>query len=57
MQKYLATFRRITMTGLLFLVPVHVLLLIVTQAWTSVSSFGSRLATILGLTSILGVGA
>ena len=57
MQTYFAAFRRTTLTGLLFLVPVYVLLLIVTQAWTAVSSFGARLATMFGLTSILGLGA
>ena len=57
MREYFAAFRRLTMTGLLFLVPVYVLLLVVTQAWTSVSSFGARLATMLGLSSIMGVGA
>jgi hypothetical protein len=54
MQKHFATFRRITMTGLMFLVPLYVLVLIVTQAWTQVSSIGTRLATLVGLQAILG---
>ena len=56
MQKYFAAFRRITITGLLFLVPVYVLLVIVTQAWTSVNSLGTKLAALVGLKSILGLG-
>jgi uncharacterized membrane protein len=57
MKKYFAAIRRITITGLLFLVPVYVLVLIVTQALTSLNSMGTRIATMLGLTSILGIGA
>ena len=56
MQKYFAAFRRITITGLLFLVPVYVLLVIVTQAWTAVNSLGTKLASLVGLKSILGLG-
>lgn len=57
MQKYFVAFRRVTITGLLFLVPVYVLLAIVTQAWATVSSLGTKLANMAGLTPILGVGA
>ena len=49
MQNYYAAFRRITITGLLFLVPVYVLLAIVSQAWSSVSSLGTKLAAMFGL--------
>jgi hypothetical protein len=56
MQKYFAAFRRITITGLLFLVPVYVLMVILTQAWTSVNSLGTKLASLVGLKSILGLG-
>ena len=57
MQKYFAEFKRITLTGLLFLVPVYVVVVIVKQAWTSVNSLGTTLAKTFGLTDILGSGA
>jgi hypothetical protein len=57
MQKYFAAFRRITLTGLLFLVPVYVVLVIAKQAWTSLNSMGTTLAKMFGITDILGVGA
>ncbi|HVQ13081.1 MAG TPA: hypothetical protein VMS40_05800 [Vicinamibacterales bacterium] len=57
MQKYFAAFRRITLTGLLFLVPVYVVVIIAKQAWTSLNSMGTTLAKMFGVTDILGVGA
>ena len=57
MRKYFETFRRITLTGLIFLVPVYVVVVIAKQAWTSLNSMGTTLAKMFGLTAILGVGA
>jgi uncharacterized membrane protein len=57
MQNYFATFRRFAVSGLLFLLPVYILLVVVTKAWTSLSSLGTRLAGLFGLKSIMGVGA
>jgi hypothetical protein len=57
MQTYFAACRRIAVTGLLFLLPVYVLLVIGTKAWTSLSSLGTSLASMFGLKSIMGVGA
>ena len=57
MRKHFAAFKRITLTGLLFLVPVYVVVVIARQAWTQLSSMGTTLAKMFGLTHILGVGA
>jgi uncharacterized membrane protein len=57
MQNYFATFRRFAVSGLVFLLPIYILLVVVTKAWTSVSSLGTRLASLFGLKSIMGVGA
>jgi hypothetical protein len=57
MQKQFAAFKRITLTGLLFLVPLYVVLLIAKQAWTSLHSMGSTLAKIFGVSGVIGVGA
>jgi len=57
MQKHFAAFKRITLTGLLFLVPVYVVFVIAKQAWTSLSSMGTTLAKMFGLADILGAGA
>ena len=57
MRKYYESFRRITFTGLLFLVPLYVVVVIAKQAWTSLNSMGTTLAKMFGLTAILGVGA
>lgn len=57
MQKHFAAFKRITLTGLLFLVPLYVVVIIAKQAWTSMHSMGTTLAKMFGLTAILGVGA
>lgn len=57
MRKQFAAFKRITLTGLLFLVPVYVVVVIARQAWTAVHSMGATLAKTFSLTDILGAGA
>src|SRR4051812_16603471 len=57
MRTYVDGFRRVTVTGLMFMLPVYVLLAILTRAWTSLSSLGASLAGLFGVKSIMGVGA
>jgi uncharacterized membrane protein len=57
MRNYLAAFRRFAVSGLVFLLPIYIVLVVVTKAWTSLSSLGARLASLFGLKSIMGVGA
>jgi hypothetical protein len=56
MKIFLARLRNTVVAGFLFLLPVYVLLVVVTRVWTSLSSVGTTLAGMFGLTSILGVG-
>lgn len=53
----LATFQRVATSGLLFLLPVYIVLVVVTRAWASLATFGTNLASAFGLKSIMGVGA
>jgi len=56
-QVYLAKFRNIAIAGFLFLMPVYVVLVVATKAWTSLASVGTGLAKMFGLKAIMGVGA
>ena len=44
------------MAGFFFLLPVYVLFIILTKAWSSLSSLGGSIAGMFGMKSILGVG-
>ena len=57
MRTYFAAFQRIAVTGLMFMLPVYVLLAILTRVWISLSSLGTSLASLFGVKSIMGVGA
>jgi len=55
MKKLLVNVRHIAMAGLLFLLPVYVLLILIARAWTPLSSIGTKIAAVLGMHSVLGV--
>lgn len=57
MQAPFAAFKRRAISGLLFLLPVYILLVVVTKAWTSLSTLGAKLAGAFGVKSIMGIGA
>ena len=57
MRQFFTNLRDIAKAGFLFMLPVYVLFIIITKAWTSLSSVGTRLAAMFGMKSILGVGA
>lgn len=42
---------------MLFLLPVYIVLAVVTRAWASLATLGTKLASAFGLKSIMGVGA
>jgi uncharacterized membrane protein len=48
--------RELALGGIFFLLPVYVVFLIVTKAWVSISSVGTRIAGMFGMKTILGVG-
>ena len=56
MKTLFANLRSVAVSGFLFLLPVYVLFIIITRAWTSLASLGTTVAGIFGLKSILGMG-
>src|SRR4051812_13063659 len=56
MKSLFAKIRSVAVAGFLFLLPVYVVLVIATKAWTALSSLGTKMATLFGLQSMLGVG-
>jgi uncharacterized membrane protein len=56
MKMFLKHVRDVAIAGFFFLMPVYVVFIILTKAWTSVSSLGARTAAIFGMKSFLGVG-
>jgi uncharacterized membrane protein len=56
MKKAFAYVRDTTITGLLFLLPVVVILVLLTKAWTALTTVGTRVADVFGLKTIVGVG-
>jgi uncharacterized membrane protein len=56
MKAFFTKLRDVAVAGFLFLLPVYVVFIIITKAWTSLSSVGTRIAGIFGMKSIMGVG-
>jgi len=56
MKTFLAQFRDIAISGFFALFPMYVLFIVITKAWTSLASVGTKMAGMFGLKSILGVG-
>jgi hypothetical protein len=56
MKTFLAHFRDIAISGFFALFPMYVLFIVITKAWTSFTSVGTKMAGMFGLKSILGVG-
>lgn len=56
MKTFLAHVRDIAISGFFALFPIYVLFIVITKAWTSLTSVGTKMAGMFGLKSILGVG-
>lgn len=56
MKDFFTNLRDVAIAGFFFLLPVYVLFIIITKAWTSLSSVGTSIAGMFGMKSILGVG-
>lgn len=56
MKAFFTKLRDVAVAGFLFLLPVYVVFIIATKAWTALSSVGARIAGIFGMKSIMGVG-
>jgi len=55
MKAFFSNLHRVAISGFFFLLPVFVILIIITKAWTSFTSVGARIAGIFGMKSIVGV--
>ena len=56
MKKFFINVRDVAVAGVVFLLPLYILFIVITKAWTSLSSLGTSIAGIFGMKSILGVG-
>ncbi len=56
MRRFFTNVREVATAGFLFMLPVYVVLYIASHAWTNLSSLGSKVASLFGVKSILGVG-
>jgi uncharacterized membrane protein len=54
-KSFLAKAKDIALAGFFFLMPVYVVFIVITKAWTSFSSVGAKVAGMFGMKSILGV--
>src|SRR5262245_55109886 len=57
MKRFLVSVRDVGVAGFFFLLPVFVVFIVVSKAWTSLTSIGTKIANMFGLKSIMGVGA
>src|SRR5262245_58890916 len=55
MKSFIKNIRNIAIAGFFFLLPLYVVLILITRAWTSLSSLGAHVAGMFGMKSILGV--
>jgi hypothetical protein len=56
MKTFFTNLRQTAIAGFFFLFPVYVIFIMISKAWTSLTSIGSKLALIFGAKSVLGVG-
>ena len=56
MKQFLTNLRQTAIAGFFFLFPVYVVFIVISKAWTSLVSIGSKLAAVFGVKTVLGVG-
>jgi uncharacterized membrane protein len=54
MKTFIVNVRNLAIAGFFFLLPIVVILVIVTKAWNALTSIGTRMAAMFGVSSILG---
>jgi hypothetical protein len=54
MKAFLANLRNVAISGFFFLLPIIVMFIIITKAWSALTSIGTRIAGMFGVSSILG---
>jgi hypothetical protein len=56
MKTFLAHLRGVAISCFFALFPIYVLFIIITKAWTSLASMGTRISGMFGMKSIMGIG-
>src|SRR5688572_29485297 len=57
MKAFIKKIKTFAIAGFLFLLPVFVIFVIVTKAWTALTSVGSKIAAVFGMKTIAGLGS
>lgn len=56
MKRFLTNLRQTVIAGFFFLFPLYVVFIVISKAWTSLISIGSKLAAMFGVKAVFGVG-
>src|SRR6516164_4985209 len=56
MKQFFRSVRQTAIAGFFFLFPLYVVFIVTSKAWTSLTSIGSKLASMFGVKTVLGVG-
>ena len=56
MKQFFTKLRQTAIAGFFFLFPLYVVFIVISKAWTSLISVGSKLASMFGVKTVLGVG-
>ena len=56
MKQFISKLSEIAIAGFFFLFPIYVVFIVISKAWMSLTSIGSRLAAMFGVKTVLGVG-
>jgi uncharacterized membrane protein len=55
MKKIFKNLRELVLAGLLFLLPIYVVIILFAKAWTPFSAVGKKIAALFGMNSVLGI--
>ncbi len=56
MKQFITKLSQIAIAGFFFLFPIYVVFVVISKAWMSLTSTGSKLAAMIGVKTVLGVG-
>jgi uncharacterized membrane protein len=56
MKQFFTNLRQTAIAGFFFLFPLYVVFIVISKAWTSLTSVGSKLPSMFGVKTVLGVG-
>jgi uncharacterized membrane protein len=57
MKKFFKSLKTTIISGIIFLLPVFVVLIIIQKLYSKLTGFGAQLAALLGIKSVAGIGA